>query len=197
MAKFVMDLPVDHEEFGTGGPAGVHWSRAGGRSHQADPLPTETMQSDLREPGKSSGLGRLPIRVNHDPAIVAGVELAQLDEDDASVPAEGCVTAPRGVPDIETWRIVAGFVGKDALQHQKFLASTMDVAREPAIRRIPDQACRPGDLRPVTIQHPPLDTAVGGRAPGQGVRHGHGPLGEIGIDLHIRGVFCHPFGGQR
>ena len=65
--------------------------------------------------------------VNHDMSRIAMLELVKLDQEHASLLAEGRVSIAGGVAEVGAGTKVAAAVGEDALQHQYFLATRVVV----------------------------------------------------------------------
>ena len=78
-----------------------------------------------RHPGGVGG-------VDHPPLLIGRVHLLQLHQDRAAPLAEGGMAGAHGIAQVGAGGVMAVLIGKGALQHQGFLATSMDVALEAA-----------------------------------------------------------------
>ena len=157
---------------------------AGRPADQRHHFRSEAMQ---RQDGEAFDQPREPLGatgIDDHAFAVAGMELAELDEQRTAFLAPGPVNPAGRVTDVAAGRVVAQFIGEGALQHQELLAKAVPVAIEAACREEPFDAGRARRLAIVAVQRPTLD-AIGRR------RNPFRPVGETDRSLVLIGVNPH------
>ena len=178
----VAERPLQHQDL-LAAPVPVRVeARAGSPAHQRDVLRGELVQRQDLETGRNTRQPRRGVRVDHDPAPVLGVELAQLDENLTAVRRMRRVRGSRWVADVGPRRVLTMLVHEHALEHQELLAERVGVRVKTAARRVAHDAGGPCDFTADAVERLAVH-ARRRRGPPPGIRRvDHDTLREVRVD---------------